>query len=353
MEWYRLRIVKIKYKNILKLMNSFENYQDIFKLTDEQLKIYFKFDDTTISLLHNSKKINLEEELKSLNSLGVNIVSLKDKDYPINLKNISHPPVFLYYKGDLSLADKNTIGIVGTRKPTIYGKRVCEKITSELVESGVVTVSGLAFGIDTICHKITLENSGKTIAVVGSGLDIPYPKENKNYWEEIGKRGLIISEFPMGTEPIAYNFTLRNRIIVGLSKGIVVIESKEKGGSLITAGLALEEGRDVFSVPGDIYSPASIGTNNLIKNSEAKLVTCGEDILKEFNWDIKEKNKVNLNLSEDEFKIYNSLIKEKNLDELVVSTGIKPKILLAILMDMEINGYISSINGGKYIRKVK
>ncbi|WP_300360665.1 DNA-processing protein DprA [Fusobacterium sp.] len=353
MEWYRLRIVKIKYKNILKLMNSFENYQDIFKLTDEQLKLYFKFDDETILLLHKSKKINLEEELKSLKNLGIKIVSLKDKDYPINLKNISHPPVFLYYKGDLNLADKNTIGIVGTRKPTIYGKRVCEKITCELVESDVVTVSGLAFGIDTICHKTTLENNGKTIAVVGSGLDIPYPKENKNYWEEIGKKGLIISEFPMGTEPIAYNFPLRNRIIVGLSKGIVVIESKEKGGSLITAGLALEEGRDVFSVPGDIYSPASIGTNNLIKNSEAKLVTCGEDILKEFNWDIKEKNKVNLNLSEDEFKIYNSLIKEKNLDELVVSTGIKPKILLAILMDMEINGYISSISGGKYIRKVK
>lgn len=353
MEWYRLRIVKIKYKNILKLMNSFENYQDIFKLTDEQLKLYFKFNEETISLLHKSKKINLEEELKSLKSLGIKIVSLKDKDYPINLKNISHPPVFLYYKGDLSFTDKNTIGIVGTRKPTIYGKRVCEKITCELVESDVVTVSGLAFGIDTICHKTTLENNGKTIAVVGSGLDIPYPKENKNYWEEIGKKGLIISEFPMGTEPIAYNFPLRNRIIVGLSKGIVVIESKEKGGSLITAGLALEEGRDVFSVPGDIYSPASIGTNNLIKNSEAKLVTCGEDILKEFNWDIKEKNKVNLNLSEDEFKIYNSLIKEKNLDELVVSTGIKPKILLAILMDMEINGYISSISGGKYIRKVK
>lgn len=353
MEWYRLRIVKIKYKNILKLMNSFENYQDIFKLTDEQLKLYFKFNEETISLLHKSKKINLEEELKSLKSLGIKIVSLKDKDYPINLKNISHPPVFLYYKGDLSLTGKNTIGIVGTRKPTIYGKRVCEKITCELVESDVVTVSGLAFGIDTICHKTTLENNGKTIAVVGSGLDIPYPKENKNYWEEIGKRGLIISEFPMGTEPIAYNFPLRNRIIVGLSRGIVVVESKEKGGSLITASLALEEGRDVFSVPGDIYSPASIGTNNLIKNSEAKLITCGEDILKEFNWEIKEENKVNLNLSEDEFKIYNSLIKEKNLDELVVSTGIKPKILLAILMDMEINGYISSINGGKYIRKVK
>ena len=353
MEWYRLRIVKIKYKNILKLMNSFENYQDIFKLTDEQLKLYFKFDDATISLLHKSKKINLQEEIEALNRLEIKIISLKDKDYPINLKNISHPPVFLYYRGDLNLANKNTIGIVGTRKPTIYGKRVCEKITSELVKSDIVTVSGLAFGIDTICHKTTLENNGKTIAVVGSGLDIPYPRENKNYWEEIGKKGLIISEFPLGTEPIAYNFPLRNRIIVGLSKGILVVESKEKGGSLITAGLALEEGRDVFSIPGDIFSPASIGTNNLIKNSEAKLVTCGEDILKEFNWEIKEKDKVNLNLSEDEFKIYNSLIKEKNLDELVISTGIKPKILLAILMDMEINGYISSISGGKYIRKIK
>lgn len=353
MEWYRLRIIGLKDSIIAKLMLHFEKYNDIFLLDKELLKLYFKFDDETISLIYQSKKTNLEKELTFFKEKNINIISLKDKNYPINLKNISHPPLFLYYKGDISIANEKTIGIVGTRRPTTYGKRVCEKITNDLVKSQVTIVSGLALGIDTISHKTTLENNGKTIAVVGSGLDIIYPRENKKYWEEIGEKGLLISEFPLGTEPLSYNFPMRNRIIVGLSKGIVVVESKEKGGSLITASLALEEGRDVFAIPGDIYSPVSTGTNNLIKNSEAKLITSSEDILKEFNWPIKEFNKINLNLSEDELKIYNILEKEKSLDELIIITGIKAKILLAILMEMEINGYILSISGGKYIRKIK
>lgn len=353
MEWYRLRIIRLKDSIIAKLMLHFEKYNDIFLLDKELLKLYFKFDDETISLIYQSKKTNLEKELTFFKEKNINIISLKDKNYPINLKNISHPPLFLYYKGDISIANEKTIGIVGTRRPTTYGKRVCEKITTDLVKSQVTIVSGLALGIDAISHKTTLENNGKTIAVVGSGLDIIYPRENKRYWEEIGEKGLLISEFPLGTEPLSYNFPMRNRIIVGLSKGIVVVESKEKGGSLITASLALEEGRDVFAIPGDIYSPVSTGTNNLIKNSEAKLITSSEDILKEFNWPIKESNKINLNLSEDELKIYNILEKEKSLDELIIITGIKAKILLAILMEMEINGYILSISGGKYIRKIK
>lgn len=351
MEWYRLRIVNIKDNIILRLMNSFEEYQDIFKLSDEQLRIYFKLDEITISLLHKSKDVDLKNEILKLKKLGINIISLKDENYPIGLKNISQPPVFLYYIGDINILQGNIIGVVGTRRPTIYGKKVCEKITSELVDSNIFTVSGLAYGIDAVCHKTTLEKNGKTIAVVGSGLDVPYPTENKKYWVEIAKEGLLISEFPLGTPPFAHNFPKRNRIIVGLSKGIIVIESKEKGGSLITASLALEEGRDVFAVPGDINSPASVGTNNLIKDSCAKLITCGEDVLKEFGWEIKKEDKIELNLSNDELKIYNSLIKEKSLDELIIITGIKPKVLLAILMDMEINGYILSVSGGKYIRK--
>lgn len=353
MDWYRLRVVNIKDNIILKLMNSFENYQDIFKLSDEQLKIYFNFDEMTISLLHKSKNIDIKEEIKKLIKNKVKVISLKDKNYPESLKNISHPPVFLYYRGEINLTKENIIGIVGTRQPTLYGRQVCEKITKELVTSKVVTVSGLALGIDTICHKSTLEKNGKTIAVVGSGLDVIYPRLNRKYWEEIGEKGLIISEFPLGTEPLTYNFPMRNRIIAGLSSGVLVVESKEKGGSLITANLAFDEGREVFAVPGDINSPMSVGTNNLIKSLTAKLVTCGDDILKEFGWEKIEAEKVNLNLSDDEIKIYNSLITARNLDELVVITGIKPKILLAILMNMEINGYISSISGGKYIRKVR
>lgn len=353
MEWYRLRIVGIKDSIIAKLMLRFEKYNDIFVLDKELLKLYFKFDDETISLIYQSKKINLEKELTFLKEKNINIISLKDKNYPISLKNISHPPLFLYYKGYISIANEKTIGIVGTRRPSTYGKRVCEKLTNDLIKSHITIVSGLALGIDSISHKIALENNGKTIAVVGSGLDIIYPRENKKYWEEIGEKGLLISEFPLGTEPLSYNFPLRNRIIVGLSKGIVVIESKEKGGSLITASLALEEGRDVFAIPGDIYSPVSVGTNNLIKNAEAKLITSSEDILTEFNWPIEQYNKINLNLSEEENKIYHILENEKSLDELIMITGIKAKILLAILMEMEINGYILSISGGKYIRKIK
>ena len=353
MDWYRLRVVDIKDNIIFRLMSSFERYQDIFKLSEEQLKIYFKLDEITISLLQKSKNIDIEKEIKFLEKNKVKVISLKDKDYPVGLKNISHPPVFLYYRGDINLAKENTIGVVGTRQASSYGKRACEKITSELVNSKVVTVSGLASGIDTICHKTTLEKNGKTIAVVGSGLDIVYPRENRKYWEEIGEKGLIISEYPLGTEPLAYNFPMRNRIIVGLSRGILVVESKERGGSLITASLALDEGRDVFAIPGDINSPVSIGTNNLIKDSKAKLVTCGEDILDEFGWKKIDKEETVLGLSDDEAKIYNSLVREKNLDELVIITGIKPKTLLAILMNMEINGYISSVSGGKYIRKAR
>lgn len=352
MEWYRLRVVGIKDSVISNLMKKLSCYEDIFKLTREQISFYFKLDDKIIDLIYKSKDIDLENEIEKLKKYDVKIVSLKDENYPENLKNISHPPLFLYYRGDLSLAYGKTIGVVGTRRATTYGKNCCEKIVDDLVDGNVVTVSGLALGIDIICHKRTIEKGGKTIAVVGSGLDVIYPAENKKYWKEIGENHLIISEFPFGTAPNPYNFPQRNRIIVGLSKGIAVIESKEKGGSLITAYLALEEGRDVFAVPGDIYSPVSVGTNELIKKSEAKLITSGKDILDEYGWSIKNSIELNqIDMSEDEKKIYDILSREKNLDEIIIESGISAKNLLAHLMDMEIRGIVSSVAGGKYRRK--
>ena len=243
------------------------------------------------------------------------------------------------------------IGVVGTRKATTYGRITCEKMTEDLIENGITTVSGLALGIDSICHKRTLDKSGKTIAVVGSGLDIIYPKENRILWEQIEKYGLIISEYPLGTEPIGYNFPMRNRIIVGLSKGILVIESQKKGGSLITAELALEEGREVFAVPGDIFSPSSEGCNNLIKNSQAKLTTDVKDIIVEYGWKIKNNKNSNLDLTSYEEKIFSLLEKEKNLDELILESSFKASEILSILMDLEIKHIIVSIPGGKYRRK--
>lgn len=355
MEWYRLRVSGVK-DNIVKiLMDSLENYEDIFKLHKDQLRRYFSLEEEAINAIYNSRNVDLEKSLDELSEQNIKVVSLKDKEYPESLKHISSPPVFLYYRGDLSLAHRERIiGVVGTRGATSYGKICCEKIVDELVRSGVTTVSGLALGIDGICHRRTLLRGGKTIAVVGSGLDVIYPYGNKDLWERIEQVGLVISEFPLGTPPNNYNFPRRNRIIVGLSKGIAVVESKEKGGSLITAYLALEEGRDVFAVPGDIFSPNSIGTNELIKNSGAKLISSGKDILEEYFWEGQkslEEAITEFPMSKEERTIYGILSVEKSLDELIIESNIKASNLLAILMEMEIKGLISSVSGGKYRRK--
>lgn len=353
MEWYRLRAAGIKDSVVGRLMERLDDYEDIFKLDREQIKFYFQFDDEIVDMIYRSKAVDLEKELEKFSKLGIKIVSLKDKDYPENLKNIAQPPLFLYYKGDLSLTEGKSIGVVGTRRATVYGRNCCEKIVDELVAGNVTTVSGLATGIDSICHKRTIEKGGKTIAVVGSGLDVIYPAENRKYWQEIGENHLLISEYPLGTPPNSFNFPRRNRIIVGLSKGIAVIESKEKGGSLITAYLALEEGRDVFAVPGDIYSPASMGTNDLIRKSEAKLITSGKDILDEYGWSMgkKAEKECSIPMDENEKKIYDILTVEKNLDEIIMESKMKAGNLLALLMDMEIKGIVASISGGKYRRK--
>lgn len=355
MEWYRLKMAGIKDSITGKLMNEIESYQEIFILDRDKLKKYFQLDDETINSIYDSRNRDFSKEEEKLKNLGIKIISIKDEEYPESLKNISHPPLFLHYRGDISLASsEKIIGVVGTRRATVYGRNACEKIVDDLADGNVVTVSGLASGIDTICHKRTLQRNGKTIAVVGSGLDIVYPAENRRYWQEIGEKGLIISEFPLGTPPNNFNFPMRNRIIAGLSRGVAVIESKEKGGSLITAYLALEEGRDVFAVPGDIFSPVSCGTNELIKKSEAKLITSGRDILEEYGWSSSSENRKNsldTSFNEVERKIYEILSTEKNLDEIIIESGIKAGNLLAVLMEMEIKGIISSVSGGKYRRK--
>ena len=351
MEWYKLRAAGVKDSVIRNLMSAFEEYLDIFKLDEFQLRKYFNIDDTEYKKILNSKNLSLNEEIGVLKKNRVKVLNLKSKNYPEDLRNISQPPVFLYYKGDISLLENRKIGVVGTRKATSYGRITCEKMTEDLVSNEITTVSGLALGIDSICHKRTLEKSGKTIAVVGSGLDIIYPKENRILWEQIERSGLIISEYPLGTEPIGYNFPMRNRIIVGLSRGILVIESQKKGGSLITAELALEEGREVFAVPGDIFSPSSEGCNNLIKNSQAKLTTDVKDIIVEYEWKIKNNKNSNLDLTSYEEKIFSLLEKEKNLDELILESSFKASEILSILMDLEIKHIIVSIPGGKYRRK--
>lgn len=348
--WYKLKKVGISNKNLIKLMENFDKFEDIYSKNRNQLKTLLNTKDTVVDKIFEAYDLNVSEDLDKMNSDKIKMLTLKDVKYPRLLKNISEPPSFLFIKGELNFSEK-AIAVVGTRKMSSYGMAACEKITEGLSKYGVSIVSGLALGVDTVAHKKALSLGGKTIAVVGSGLDIIFPPENRLEWERIEREGMIISEYPLGTPPNRWNFPQRNRVIMGLSMGVLVVESYSKGGGLITARFALDEGRDVFAVPGFISYPSFEGCNNLIKNSEAKLVSSAEDIMEEYGWSLENSFQESLNLTSQENIIYQFLNIEKSLDELIVETKMRAGDLLSHLMNLEIKGIIKSVPGGKYMRK--
>ncbi|WP_338976956.1 DNA-processing protein DprA [Fusobacterium polymorphum] len=277
-----------------------------------------------------------------------NYFTIEDDIYPQCLKEISNPPLKLYYKGNLDLLkDERLIAVVGTRNPSSYGKLCCEYMVKKMTSANITIVSGFAKGIDSIAHKTSLLTGGKTIAVIASGLDIVYPASNLSLYREIEEKGLILSEYEAGVKPFKFNFPQRNRIIAGLSKGTIVVESKDRGGSLITADLALEFNRDVYAVPGDVFSEYSKGCNNLIRDSKAKSLSNINELLDDYSWKIEEKN-INNKYTQNQLLILNSLSSEKNLDNILMETKIGQTEILAELMTLEIMGAIKSIAGGRY-----
>ena len=280
--------------------------------------------------------------------MNYNFITIKDDVYPECLKEISNPPLKLYYKGNLDLLkEERLIAVVGTRNPSSYGKLCCEYMVKKMSRANITIVSGFAKGIDSIAHKTSLLTNGKTIAVIASGLDIVYPASNLSLYREIEEKGLILSEYEAGVKPFKSNFPQRNRIIAGLSKGTIVVESKDRGGSLITADLALEFNRDVYAVPGDVFSEYSKGCNNLIRDARAKSLSNINELLEDYSWNIEEKNENN-KYTKNQLLILNSLSSEKNLDNILIETKIEQTEILAELMALEIMGVIKSIAGGRY-----
>ena len=276
--------------------------------------------------------------------------TIDDDIYPKYLKEIENPPKKLYYKGNLELLKSNRIlSVVGTRNPSSYGKLACEHIVKKLIKADITIVSGLASGIDSIAHRVCIDNKKNTIGVIATGLDIVYPASNLRLYEEIERTGLILSEYEVGTRPFKQNFPERNRIIAGLSMGTIIIESKEKGGSLITANLALDYNRDVYAVPGDIFSEYSKGCNKLIRDARAKLLINPEEILDDYCWDCLENdNNKNLKLTENQKKIINVLGRDKGLESIVSETRIEQSEILSELLTLEVMGLIKSLPGGRY-----
>lgn len=295
-----------------------------------------------------------KEELKKCEKSKIRIIYYKEEDYQELLKNIPYKPPFLYVLGELPF--NSTLAIVGTRKPTPYGKEIVEKFVPDLVEAGLTTVSGLARGIDTLVHKITLKEGGKTVAVLGTGLDIIYPPENRElFWKIIDSGSAIVSEFPLGTRPKRENFPRRNRVISGLSQGVLVVEAGKRSGTLITAKWAQDQGRDVFVCPGNIFSEQSQGTHYLLKNG-AIPVTSAEDILYHLGIEYKhlEKGKeevASLEVSQEERRILECLSQyPTHLENLLAQTGFDLPQLLSLLTELELKGLVKSLPGKFYQR---
>lgn len=295
--------------------------------------------------------------LEKVTRYGYTYVTILDEDYPVNLRFIEDRPALLFYKGKIDQEkDKNSIAFVGARKCTDYGKWACKTLTQGVAHAGITTVSGLAYGIDAICHKSTLEVGGRTIGIIGCGIDKIYPKQNRKLYEDIENNGLILSEFPLGTEPISFNFPRRNRIISGLSLATVVIEAKEKSGTMITTRCALDQGKDVFAVPGNINSIYSKGTNKLIQEG-SKLICSAEDILEELDYliDFNEiKSTIDLSLlEEDELKLVKYIEENPNstADILSASLNISIDEINYLLTSLELRDYIENMGNNEFTIK--
>lgn len=294
-------------------------------------------------------------QLRRINRVGGRIIPFWDASYPHLLKKIYDPPPLLYVIGEFTESDRNAIGVVGTRKPSPYGQQVTDLLCSELVSAGITIVSGLARGIDTHAHETTLRSNGRTLAVIGSGLDIPYPPENARLLRRIAAKGAVISEFPLGTQPEAQNFPRRNRLISGLSLGVIVVESDEDGGAMITASTALDQNREVFAVPGMITEKRSIGPHILIRDGRAKLIHGAEDVLNEFPafcHPREQSRRIGLPpLTLFETSVLEILGGEPmHIDAIADRTGLATSDGLVTLLSLEFKGLVRQLPGKFFVR---
>jgi len=348
----------VKIRNLLSSFHSIDNILDADSSTLSDVEGIGVFLSKKLSEAKKNIPTSFskfEKEFSALQSHGVKAISFFDEAYPNLLKKIYDPPMIIYVKGEFTEKDNYPIAIVGTRQPTTYGKIQAEKFSSELASQGITITSGLARGIDSIAHQSALKANGRTIAVLGCGINVIYPPENKKLYEQIPEQGMLISEFPLGTKPDAQNFPSRNRIISGLSLGCVVVESGIQGGALQTAEFALDQGREVFVIPGNLGIKQSEGTNALIQQGGGKLVTNPEDILIELELKLKPvigktipKPHVDLTLFEQ--KILTILDnKEMQIDNIATQTGLSTSDCLVNLLTLEFKGLVKQLPGKVFI----
>lgn len=299
-------------------------------------------------------QFDVDAELRQVANQGFRLYCFTDPDYPALLKKIADPPPVLYCRGHFEYGDDVAVAVVGTRNPTPLGAFHGKELASQLSAQGLTIVSGMARGIDSEAHRGALEGGGRTIAVLGSGLDVCYPRENRELMDKIAARGGVISEFPLGTQPLAKNFPARNRIISGLSLGVVVVEATDDSGSLITAEFALEQGRDVFAMPGNIDNEGSKGPHKLIRQG-AKLVETYRDILDDLALPYLAMEEIRSagteGLTPAEAQVYQNLTREPvHIDGITRATGLGTAQVNSVLIQLELKGLVKNFPGQLYLK---
>lgn len=341
-----------------RLFAHFESFRGIWEAPASKLGQLFASQVIGESIASGRNEAAIDEEIEAAEAGGIQILTLVDEEYPGLLREIDDPPLALYVRGNPAIDPAKAIAVVGTRRATRYGSLVAARLASQLALKGITVISGLAAGTDAAAHQGALDVGGHTLAVMGCGVDQVYPKRNQEIYDRIVETGTVLSEYPLGTRPAKWTFPQRNRIISGLSRGVVVVQAPERSGALITARLALEQGREVFAVPGNITNRTSAGTNQLLKDG-AKLVATVDDILEEYPDLLRLKTppreateEEESPLGEREQAVYDLISLEPvHVDDIIGRADLSPTEASHILLLLQLEGLIEEVEGGRYIRK--
>ena len=351
--WLRLTLIPgLGSQGQRSLLQTFGLPEAIFKARGSELRAAIG-DTLATALASLDAGAQIEASLDWAAEPGNHLLTLADPAYPRELLTSADPPVLFYAKGNIELLQRPMLAVVGSRNATRQGELDAEAFSASLSQAGLTIVSGMALGIDAAAHRGGLKGKSATVAVIGTGIDRIYPARNADLARRIAEEGVIISEFPLGMGPLAHNFPRRNRIIAGLGQGCLVVEAAERSGSLITARLAAEAGREVFAIPGSIHSALARGCHKLIRQG-AKLVESAEDILEELKWEgivrpIPSIGTETTPATAEELKVINALGDAPcDLETLAARSGLTPDALLAMLLPMELDGRVASLPGGRY-----
>lgn len=353
--WVRLAKLELSPKKAVSLVDHFGGPGEVLQAGTDALMEADRLSRRTAERIRAAASEPVDEELRALDEVNARVVTFRDGDYPANLRQIYDPPAVLFVRGEIREEDRFAVAIVGTRRPSEYGRSMAMKISRDLAARGLCVVGGGARGIDTAAHMAAIQD-GRSIAVMGSGLDVPYPYENRGLFKRIAETGAVISEYIPGTQPDAYRFPVRNRLISGLSLGVLVVESLVTGGAMITAGVAGDQGRDVWAVPGATDNDLSEGPHRLIRDG-AKLVERAEDILEELGVPVesteRQRPTVPSDLPPEQIAVLEVLsLHPKHVDDIILECKLTPAVTNSTLTLLELLGLIRRVPGNAYVRAV-